>query len=116
MKNLSCLSRAVLLLLFSLPLHAEDKAEGDPPIEPQMVAVCGQVSTPGIFEYKQRSTIWAIIHHKAGGPTVFGALSRVKVYRGGKQLLFNVKIDKTKKQEFAEPGDIIEVLLKSLER
>ena len=116
MKKLACLSLAALLLLFSLPLHAKDKAEGDPPIKPQVVALLGHVSKPGIFEYKQRCTIWAMIFHEAGGPTEFGSLSRVKVYRGGEQLLFNLRIEKTKKQEFAEPGDIIEVLVKSLLR
>ena len=96
--------------------HRPSKLPRSSPRKPQMVTVSGHVSTPVTFEYKQRSTIISVIHLKAGGPTVFGALSRVKVYRGGKQLLFNLRNAETRKQEFAEPGDIIEVQLKSLAR
>jgi len=96
--------------------YRPSKLSRSSPRKPQMVTVSGHVSTPGTFEYKERSTIFAIINLKAGGPTVFGALSRVKVYRDGKQLLFNLRNAETKKQEFAEPGDIIEVQMKSLAR
>ncbi len=50
----------------------------------------------------------------AGGPTQFGALKRVKVFRDGKWFQLDLTNEKVKKGEFARPDDYIEVPQKNI--
>lgn len=71
------------------------------------------MARPGVMEYKAKTTIFSLIF-AAGGETQFGTLKRVKVYRDGKQLQFDLTDDKAKNEEFAEPGDTIVVPQKNI--
>ena len=97
----------VTLMFGALPLCAQ----GNVPQRPQVVTVAGQVKKPGIIEYIPRMPIVAAIF-AAGGTTDFGTLRRVKVTRNGKQLQLDLTDKKTRNEEFAEAGDVIEVPVK----
>jgi polysaccharide export outer membrane protein len=94
--------------LTPLPLIAEDKVVAKPQGKPKEVIVSGQVTRPGVLEYREKITIYSVIF-AAGGPTEFGTLKRVKVIRGGKTLQFDLTKGKSKNEKFAEPDDVIEV-------
>ena len=105
---------AAFLLLCDFSHSAQGKEEGRKLGKPQEVTVGGQVARPGMMEYKVKTTIFAVIF-AAGGETEFGTLKRVKVYRGGKLLQFDLTNEKVKNEELAEPGDIIEVPQKNIQ-
>jgi protein involved in polysaccharide export with SLBB domain len=89
------------------------QAEALPEKEPQTVTVIGQVARNGVMKYKDKTTIFSVIF-AAGGKTEFGTLRRVKVTRDGKELQFDLTNEKTKNEQFAEPGDVIEVPQKNI--
>jgi len=107
MKNPTYTGLTALLLLMTIPVSAEDKGVERAKGDLKVVIVGGQVTRPGVIEYRN-TTIYSMIL-AAGGPTEFGTLKRVKVFRGGKcnQLdLTNIKI---RNKELAMPEDTIEV-------
>ena len=81
------------------------------PTDSQLAAktytVGGQVQRSGPQSWMTGTTLFGAIQG-AGGPTPFGALTRVKLYRGGKVFHYNLKEDKTKGIRVL-PGDMIEV-------
>ena len=92
-----------------MPLFAEDKAEVGAP----MVHVGGQVGKPGSMEYRENTTVFSMVF-AAGGPTKFGAMQRVKVFRKGRMILVDLTDDKQKSKLLAKPNDYIEVPAKNL--
>lgn len=81
--------------------------------KPKTVIVGGQVTKPGPIEYKDKTTIYSMIF-AAGGPTNFGSLKRVKVYRHGKPFTLDPTNDQSKNEALAEPDDTIEVPQKNV--
>lgn len=99
---------AGLLLFISDPLLARDE-ENDAPV----VRVCGQVSRPGEFEWREpiRVIEWIAL---AGGPMPAAAMGRVRVYRDGKWIELDLTDERVLLEETAKPGDCIEVPRKSV--
>lgn len=78
----------------------------------EVVHVGGQVSRPGPVKYMQGLTVYQAVM-AGGGPTPFGSMKRVKLYRTGKMRQF----DLTQGQFMSvplEPGDTIEVPQKTI--
>ena len=76
-------------------------------IDEQTVHIGGQVRGPGPKPFNKGLTLYQAIQ-AAGGPTEFGSMKRVKVFRNGKQTIY----DMTKEQSMAvavEPNDTVEV-------
>ena len=69
--------------------------------------VGGQVRSPGSQPYRDGLTIFEAVQ-AAGGPTPFGAMNRVKLFRAGNVKEYNIKSDKLKGIRIY-PGDTIEV-------
>ena len=76
-------------------------------IEDQVVVVGGQVRRPGPVPYNRTLTLYQAIQN-AGGPTEFGSMYRVKLYRAGQQKQYNLTEQKYM-QILLEPDDTIEV-------
>ena len=73
----------------------------------ETVTLGGQVRSPGPVPFAKELTLWQAIQ-AAGGPTEFGSMRRVKVFRDGNQKTYDV----TKAQFMAIPlqrNDTIEV-------
>ena len=96
-----------MLLLTTLCHCAESKDVERVKDKAKVVSVGGQVTRPGVIEYKN-TTIYSMIL-AAGGPTQFGTLKRVKVIRDGKQFQLDLTREKVKNEEFVKPDDVIEV-------
>ena len=99
---------AALLLSGSDPLFARDQEEDAP-----VVRICGQVSRPGEFEWREpvRVIEWIAV---AGGPMPAAAMGRVRVYRDGKWIEFDLTDERALRDEIAKPGDCIEVPRKNV--
>ena len=81
-------------------------------IDEQTVHIGGQVRGPGPKPFNKGLTLYQAIQ-AAGGPTEFGSMKRVKVFRNGKQTIY----DMTKEQSMAvavEPNDTVEVPQKNI--
>ena len=76
-------------------------------IEEQVVVVGGQVRRSGMVPYNRTLTLYQAIQN-AGGPTEFGSMYRVKLFRGGKQKQYDLTEQKYM-QIPMEPDDTIEV-------
>lgn len=108
MKTLTHIVLTALLLLSTLPSFAGAKDAEQEKNKQKVVSVGGQVTRPGVIEYRDNTTIFAMIF-AAGGPTQFGTLKRVKIFRDGKQFQLDLTKEKLKNKELAKPDDIIEV-------
>lgn len=114
MKTQTHIILAALLLLTTFQLSAGEKKLERPKdnriVErlSGQVAVGGQVARPGELPYKPNTTIFDMLF-AAGGPTQFGALKRVKVFRDGKWFQVDLTNEKVKRNEFSRPNDYIEV-------
>lgn len=71
------------------------------------ITVGGQVGGSGTKPFLEGMTIYDAVS-AAGGPTPFGAMNRVKLYRNAKVYTYNLKTD-SHKQVKIYPGDAIEV-------
>jgi protein involved in polysaccharide export with SLBB domain len=81
-------------------------------INEQSVHIGGQVRAPGPKPFNKGLTLYQAIA-AAGGPTEFGSMKRVKLFRGGRQTVY----DLTKAQFMnipVQPSDTIEVPQKSI--
>ncbi len=81
-------------------------------IDEQLVYLGGQVRGPGPKAFTQGLTLYQAVQ-AAGGPTEFGSMKRVKLFRGGRQTLY----DLTKAQFMSvpvQPNDTIEVPQKTV--
>ena len=81
-------------------------------LDEQLVHIGGKVGRPGPTKFTQGLTLYQAIQ-AAGGPTEFGSMYRVKLYRDGKQRLY----DLTKEESMSvplKPGDTIEVPQKNI--
>jgi protein involved in polysaccharide export with SLBB domain len=58
---------------------------GDP-----VIHIGGQVRRPGPIDFAEGMTLWKAIQ-AAGGATEFGSLKRVKLYRDGKQIVYDME-------------------------
>ena len=76
-------------------------------IEEQVVVVGGQVRRPGPVPYNRMLTLYQAVQN-AGGPTEFGSMARVKLYRAGNQKQNDQTVQKFM-QIPQEPDDTIEV-------
>jgi protein involved in polysaccharide export with SLBB domain len=81
-------------------------------IDEQMVHLGGQVRGPGPKPFRKGLTLYQAVQ-AAGGATEFGSMKRVKLFRNGRQTLYNLT-----KAEFMsvplEPNDTIEVPQKDM--
>jgi hypothetical protein len=107
MKTPTHLVVAAVLLLMTFLYSAEAKNVERATEKAEVVSVGAHVTRPGAIEYRN-TTIYAMIL-AAGAPTPYGTLKRVKVLRDGKEFRLNLTKEKVKNEEFAKPGDIIEV-------
>jgi len=107
MKTPTQIVLTALLLLTTLCHSAEARDVERVKDKAKVVSVGGQVTRPGVIEYK-KTTIYSMIL-AAGGPTQFGTLKRVKVIRDGKQFQLDLTKEKVKNEEFVRPDDVIEV-------
>jgi SLBB domain len=76
------------------------------------VTVVGQVKMPGVVQFRESSTILAMVND-SGGPTASASMKRVRVIRGGAQRIFDltdVKITDT----MAKRDDKIEIPQKNI--
>jgi protein involved in polysaccharide export with SLBB domain len=81
-------------------------------VDEQVVYIGGQVRKTGPVAFVKGLTLYQAIQ-AGGGPTEFGSIKRVKLFRGGSQKLY----DLTKAQFMRiplEPNDTIEVPEKNL--
>lgn len=69
--------------------------------------VGGQVQRPGQQQWTEGTTLYAAVQ-SAGGPSPFGAVNRVKLFRNGKVYVYNLKVD-AHKSLVIYAGDQIEV-------
>lgn len=76
-------------------------------IAEQVVVVGGQVRRPGPVPYNRTLTLYQAIQN-GGGPTEFGSMKRVKLFRAGKQKVYDLREMKYM-QIPLEPDDTIEV-------
>jgi protein involved in polysaccharide export with SLBB domain len=113
MKTLAHTILTALLLLTAFPIFAEERNVERAKNQPKVVRVGGQVNRPGEIAYRDNTTILAMII-AAGGPTQFGKLNKVKVFRDGKNFELDLTNEKLKNKEFAVPEDYIEVPEKSI--
>ena len=109
MKTTTHIILTAMLLLTTLCHSAEfkDVVRVKDKVEPVVVVVGGQVTRPRVIEYRN-TTIYSMIL-AAGGPTQFGTLKRVRIFRGGKCIQLDLTNEKKRNTEFAMPGDTIEV-------
>ncbi len=70
-------------------------ANADPRLTQKKITVGGQVRKPGPAQFTEGMTIWEAVQ-AAGGPTEFGAMNRVELFRGGKVRVLNIKQDQFK--------------------
>lgn len=101
----------VILLMSAMvvtPLMAVEQDVEKPKKNPQVVHVGGQVGKPGPVEYRENTTVFSMIF-AAGGPTKFGAMQRVKLFRKGTIRVLDLTNDKEKAKWLAKPDDTIEV-------
>ena len=97
-----------ILAALTLPLMGAGKAVEKPEKKESNITVGGHVGRPGVLEYREKTTLFAMIF-AAGGPTEFASMKRVKVYREGETLEFDLTKEKEKNEALAKPGDTIEV-------
>ena len=71
------------------------------------ITVGGQVGGSGTKPYLEGMTLYDAVS-AAGGPTPFGAMNRVKLYRSAKVYIYNLKTDAHKRVKLY-PGDAVEV-------
>lgn len=76
-------------------------------ITEQMVHVGGQVRRPGPVKYVQGLTLYQAVQ-SAGGPTEFGSMGRVTVFRGGKQNTYDLN-NANDMRIGLQPNDTIDV-------
>ena len=76
-------------------------------IAEQVVVVGGQVRRPGPVPYNRTLTLYQAVQN-GGGATEFGSMKRVKLFRGGKQKIYDLREMKYM-QIPLEPDDTIEV-------
>ncbi|MBK1881596.1 polysaccharide biosynthesis/export family protein [Luteolibacter pohnpeiensis] len=81
-------------------------------INQEVVHVGGLVGRPGPTPFTQGLTLYQAIQ-AAGGPTTFGSMYRVKVFRDGKQQQYDLTQAKYMEIKL-QPGDTIEVPQKNL--
>ena len=81
-------------------------------VDEQVVYLGGQVRKTGQVPFVRGLTLYQAIQ-AAGGPTEFGSIKRVKLFRGGNQKLYD--ITKTQFMRIPlEPNDTIEVPEKTI--
>jgi protein involved in polysaccharide export with SLBB domain len=76
-------------------------------VKEELVVVGGRVRNPGPVKYNNNLTIYQAIQN-AGGPTEFGSMRRVTLFRGGKPRTYNLEEAKSKSVR-VYPDDTIEV-------
>ena len=76
-------------------------------VKKELVVVGGQVRRPGPVEYNNNLTIYQAIQN-AGGPTEFGSMKRVTLFRAGKPKTIDVTDPQFMKIQLY-PDDTIDV-------
>ncbi len=64
-------------------------ADSSDTLTQQLITVGGKVRAPGPKSYQRNMTLYDAVM-AAGGPTEFGALNRVKLYRNGKAFTYDL--------------------------
>jgi len=81
-------------------------------VKEELVHIGGQVRRPGPVKFTSNLTIYQAIQ-AAGGPTEFGSMKRVKLYRSGKPVTYDVTEPEFMKLKL-RPDDTIAVPSKDL--
>lgn len=81
-------------------------------INEQKVVVGGQVRAPGPRPFTKGLTLWQAVQ-AAGGPTEFGSMRRVTLFRDGKQLVYDLSSGKFM-DTAVQPNDAINVPEKNM--
>lgn len=76
-------------------------------VKDELVVVGGQVRRPGPVKFNNNLTIYQAIQN-AGGPTEFGSMRRVTLFRGGKPKIYDVTDPEFMKLQVF-PDDTIDV-------
>lgn len=87
-------------------------ADSSDKLTQQQVTVGGKVRAPGPKPYVRNMTLYDAVM-AAGGPTEFGAINRVKLYRNGKAYTYNLKQGQHKLLK-VYPRDTIDVPEKNI--
>ncbi len=82
-------------------------ADSSDTITQQLVTVGGHVKAPGDRPYQRNMTLFQAVM-ASGGPTAFGAVNRVTVFRNGKQAVYDMNRSEHKLIKVF-PGDTINV-------
>lgn len=81
-------------------------------VDAESVTVGGQVRKPGPVAFQKGLTLWEAIQ-SAGGPTDFGSMKRVTLFREGKQRTYDVKKPENMRIEL-QRDDTIEIPQKNI--
>lgn len=76
-------------------------------VNQETVTVGGQVTKPGPVLYRKELTLWQAVQ-SAGGPTPFGSMKRVTVFRDGKSVMYNLESTKNRQIQL-QRNDTIDV-------
>mgnify|MGYP000527747469 CR=1 FL=1 len=79
----------------------------DQPDVQRTVTLGGKIARPGPVPFRQGMSLYEAVM-SAGGPTRFGSMKKVTLYRGGKQTRYNLEKDESKTVTLL-PGDTIEI-------
>ena len=82
-------------------------------IEEQVVYLGGQIRKTGPIPYLRSMTMYQAIQ-SAGGPTEFGSMKRVRLYRVGKMQELDLERDRKAMDTPLEPNDTIEIPHKTI--
>lgn len=97
--------------IYTQPTFQVIDSSAQKPVE-QIVVVAGQVRRAGPVPYTRNLTLYQAIAN-AGGPTEFGSMHRVKLFREGKQRVYDLtKMESM--QVLVKQDDTIEVPQKNL--
>lgn len=81
-------------------------------VNQETVTVGGYVTKPGPVLYRKELTLWEAVQN-AGGPTPFGSMKRVTVFRNGKSVTYD--LDSTRNRQIQlQRNDTIDVPQKNL--
>ena len=78
----------------------------------QVITIGGKVRAPGPKPYRRGMTLYQAVM-SAGGPTEFGAINRISLYRGGKRYIYDLNKGSHKLLKIY-PSDTIDVPKKTV--
>ena len=104
---LSLQSQYIAAGIYTRPtINVANTGEGSE-VNQETVTVGGLVPKPGPVAYRKELTLWQAVQ-SAGGPTAFGSMKRVTLFRDGKSREYNLDLPKNRNIPL-ERNDTIDV-------